>query len=85
MMKQTHTGAENGKLDGLALLRAEPGDSFGMIELSEVMYYVPNARRKNVNAALTMDKSRPVIAEPWDRPMMPSYWFFDSSSDHHRT
>ena len=25
------------------------------------------------------------MADPWDRPMTPSYWFFDSSSDHHAT
>jgi len=36
-------------------------------------------------AALTIEISNAVIAEPCDRPMIPSYWFCDSSSDHHFT
>lgn len=32
-----------------------------------------------------MERSKAVIAAPCDKPIMPSYWFFDSSSDHHLT
>jgi hypothetical protein len=34
---------------------------------------------------LTMQRSNAVIAAPCDKPMIPSYWFFDNSSDHHFT
>src|ERR1700733_6777951 len=32
-----------------------------------------------------MQRSNAVIAAPCDKPMIPSYWFFDNSSDHHFT
>jgi hypothetical protein len=34
---------------------------------------------------VTIEISNAVIAEPCDKPMIPSYWFCDSSSDHHFT
>jgi hypothetical protein len=32
-----------------------------------------------------MERSKAAIAAPCDKPITPSYWFLDSSSDHHLT
>jgi hypothetical protein len=41
--------------------------------------------RNGDNDEVTIEMSNAAIADPCDRPITPSYWFFDNSSDHHFT
>ena len=65
--------------------------SCAYIELdSSERFFFPNnsyiaGNHKNGKGVLTIERSRAVIADPCDRPMTPSYSFFDSSLDHHFT